>query len=175
MANPYLSDDESIQDLISRIEPQQQRDLFNSFKHLRWEAAFVGRIYVVYTPMGLDADKGHRPPRILGQIVVKGFRCDAQTGCQIVIEDCLTGKQMTVGYVPELCFDYGFFVSVPPYTKIRWDATPKDGEIRRSMTFGLMFKTRSRADYYSAGAVMAETPNRFRQLYPHEPLNLLAI
>lgn len=176
MANAYLSDDESIQDLISRIEPPQEREMFNSFKHLRWEAAFVGRIYVIYSPTGLDTERGHRAPKILGQIVVKGFKCDAQKGCQITIEDCLTGNQMVVSYVPQLCFNYGFFVSVPPYTKLRWDATPLDnGEIRRSMTFGLMFKTRSRADYYSAGAVMAETPNKFRQLYPNTQLNLLAI
>lgn len=172
MSTIYLNDADSLADLESRIEPEAQAK-YRAFKHLRVEAAFIDRVYVVYTPSGLAADRHHRPPKILGQIKVKNFYCDARQGCRATLEDCLTGEQQTVGYVPELCFNYGFFISIPPFSKLRWDARIEPGRgVQRAIIFGLLFKTQSRAEFYSAGCVMAETPNSFRRLYPDVPLNL---
>lgn len=168
----YLSDSESLADLESRIEPEA-RSRYRAFKHLRVEAAFIDRMYIVYTPTGLHADRSHRPPQILGQIRVRSFTCNAVQGCTAVIEDCETGDLQTIGYVPSLCFAYGFFISIPPFSKLRWDARIEPGRgVVRSMSFGLLFKTQSRAEFYSAGCVMAETPNAFARLYPNTPLNL---
>lgn len=168
----YLNDSESFADLESRIEPEALAR-YRSFKQLKIEAAFLGRVYVIYTPTGLNKDRTHRPPQILGQIVVKAFRCDATQGCTAVIEDCGTGALQTIGYVPQLCFGYGFFISIPPFSKLRWDARIEPGRgVLRSMSFGLLFKTQTRAEFYSAGCVMVETPNSFRRLYPNVPLTL---
>lgn len=175
MANNYMNDTESMADLVSRMQ-RQERDRFEAFRHMRVEGAFVDRVFVIYQPTGLTPDRRHRPPRILGQIRVKDFRCDARHGCCVTVEDSLTGATQHVDYIPALCFSYDFFIGLPPFSRLRWDARfDLGGSVERALTFGLLFKTRSRAEFYSKDCVMAETPNSFRRLYPDVPLSLLTL
>jgi hypothetical protein len=168
-----LSDSDSMKELESHIEPAAF-DKYQAFKHLRVEAAFIDRVFVIYEPTGLNADRTHRAPKFHGQIRVTGFRVQDEKGAVMLLEDMATGATQVVDYVPALCFNYDFFVAVPPFSRLRWEAAvEKDGSISRRLTFGILLKTRSRAAFYSAGATCAETPNSFRQLYPNVPLNLM--
>lgn len=142
------------------------REVYQSFRHLRVEAAFLNRVYVVYRPTGLTRDKQHKQPEILGQVKVIGFSCDAREGCLMTLEDLTTGAIQQVGFIPKRLFGYDVFVAVPPFSRIRWDARPDNGAIRRSMAFGILIKTRTKSDHYSMGAVMLESPKGFRALYP---------
>ena len=168
----YLGDRESLSDLESRMT-SPDREIYQGYKNLRVEGSFLDRIYVIYKPTGLTADRQHREPDILGQVRVVGFTCDARKGCEISLENMETGELQHVGFIPQRLFSYDAFVGVPPFSRLRWDGRVSDGSIRRSLAFGILFKTRTRPENYSAGATMVETPKGFRQLYPsvHLPLH----
>lgn len=165
MSAHYLGDVESLNDLVSRM-PSPDREIYQSYKHLSISSAFIGRIYVLYKPTGLTAEGSHRAPEIMGQVKVLGFACDASKGCEIEIEDLNTGAILRANFIPQRLFDYDVFVSVPPYSRLRWDGHVKEGTVKRSMSFGVLFKQRTRSDFYSANCPMCETLKRFRELYP---------
>lgn len=171
MSSMYLGDKESLEDLESRMM-SPDREIYKGYRHLRVESAFIGRIYVIYKPTGLNAEKTHKAPEVVGQIKVTGFTCEARRGCEMVIEDLGTGATCNVGFIPQRLFNYDVFVAVPPFQRLRWDGRPSEGGIRRSMAFGILLKTRTRSDFYSAGATMVESPKGFRNLYPQVTLPL---
>lgn len=171
MSAQFLGDTESLKDLESRMM-SPDREIYQSFRHMRVESAFLGRIYIIYKPTGLGEDNLHRDPDVLGQVKVTSFRCEGKYGCEIEFEDTATGEVMRVGHVPKRLFDYDVFIAVPPLARLRWDGRYYEGSVRRSLAFGILIKTRTRSDYYSAGATMAETPKGFRSLYPNFNLQL---
>jgi hypothetical protein len=169
---PYqLSEEHSLLDLVSRM-PSPDREEYEAFRTLKVDVAFVNRIFVVYKPTGLTADKQHRPPQILTQIKVLDFRAASSLGAEIDIEDMTTHQTMTLGYVPQRVFGYDLFASVAPRQRLQWEGTLVQGTVRRSLSFMLMSKVRSRADFYSAGVTCIETPGEFRRLYPNVNLTL---
>lgn len=167
-----LSDKASEADLFSRME-SPDRETFESFKNLKVEAAFIERIFVVYKPTGLLREGLHRDPEVLTQVRITGFRADAKAGAEVDIEDLKTNEVMTVGYIPRRLFGYDVFVGVAHRQRLNWDATLLHGVIRRSMSFGILLKERSRPDYYSHGATSIETPAKFRALFPDYTLTLM--
>lgn len=172
MAQNYLGDEASLADLESRIT-SPDREEYVSYKNLRVEAAFIGRLFIIYRPQGLTSDNRHKAPEILTQVKVRGFSADDKRGCEIELEDMCTGQVMTVGHIPKRLFSYSVFVASPPYQRIRWDGRPHQGTVKRSLAFGILIKQRTRSDFFSMGATMMETPSNFRALYPNVDLHLL--
>lgn len=174
MQQPYpLTEEHSLLDLVSRM-PSPDREQYEEFRSLKVDVAFANRIFVVYRPTGLNADRTHRQPEILTQIKVHEFRATSKNGAEVDVEDLTTHQVMTLGYIPKRLFNYDLFVSVAPRQRLQWDATLFKGVVRRSLSFMLMSKVRNRADYYSAGVTCFETPAKFRELFPDATLTLLA-
>jgi hypothetical protein len=170
-SHSYLGDAESLKDLESRMV-SPDREIYADFKHLRVESAFLGRIYVVYKPTGLTSSNIHRDPEILGQLKVIGFVSDGQRGSTIELENLSTGEVLSVSHIPRRIFDFDAYVASPPFQRLRWDGRVMSGTVKRSLAFGILLKTRTRSDYYSAGATMVESPKAFRELYPNVKLSL---
>lgn len=168
----FLSESHSLHDLFSRMV-SPDREECEGYKALKVEGSFVDRIFIVYKPTGLNVDGSHRNPEILTQVKVLSFQADAAVGAAVELEDLTTHEVMTVGYIPKRLFNYDAFISVPPRQRVNWDAANVDGVLRRSMSFGIMIKTRSKAEFYSYGVTSVETPTNFRALFPNANLTLL--
>jgi hypothetical protein len=163
--NNYLTEDENLAELVKLISEHDQA-LFADMTAARIEAAFSGRYLVVYKPTGLNADRTHREPEILTTIGFSDFESDSVNGADVVVHDYKAGEQMVIGHVPTRLFDYDMFLHIPPVYRCRWDARHSDGRLIRSLVFPINVWTRNRSSHYSAGATYAETPNRFKDLYP---------
>lgn len=171
MAYPYLSEEDNLADLNSRI-PGSDRETFLNYGHLRIEPAFDRRLFVVFKPAGLTATGQHRDPEILTTIKVLSLRVDSVKGASCTITDQISGARTDLTYIPHRVFGYDLFMSVPPVLRLRWDAREHDQGIDRSLAYGLLIKTKNRSDFYSAGNTYIETPNRFRGLFPNADLRL---
>lgn len=166
MGFQYMGDDESMADLASRVK-EEDKATFDSFGHTRIEAVFDNRLLVVYKPQGLDG-KIHKSPEILTTIKVRNYECSSEDGSSIEIEDLTTGERQVINHIPARVFDYDLFMSVPPALRLRWDLrVGDDGQTARSLSYAVLIKSKNRSDWYSFGVTYAETPNRFRELYPH--------
>lgn len=171
MAFHYLSDDESTADLISQV-PEEDKPAFDGFSHTRIEAVFDNRLFIIYKPQGLDG-KQHRDPQILTTIKVRSFDCSSQDGSAIEIEDLRTGQRQWISHIPARVFDYDLFMSVPPALRLRWDLrVSDDGRKARSLSYAVLIKAKNRSDYVSFGVTYAETPNRFREMFPNCDLKM---
>lgn len=167
----YLGDQESLKDLESHMT-SPDREVYESYKHLRVDAAFLGRIFIIYKPTGLTKEGQHKSPEVVGQVRVIGFSADPKNGASLSLENMETGEVLTVGHIPTRLFNFDAFVASPPFQRLRWDGRVEAGTVRRSLAFGILLKTRTRSDHYSMGATMVESPKVFRTLYPQEKLSL---
>lgn len=160
MSKIFLSDSASTAELESRMYPADL-PVYQGFKHLKYEPAFVGRVFIVYTPEGDPL-----VPKVLGAVKVTDFLCESGYGTSITIEDMETHEEQTFGHIPDRVFDYDFFIAAPTYTNIRYDAKEVNGVVERSLLFGVVIKTAHRMDFPHAGTTYAETPNVFCAAYP---------
>lgn len=167
----YLTEDANLGDLISQMSKQDQEE-YNSFGHLRVDAGYIGRIFILYRPTGIGSDNKHREPDVLGQVRIKDWSCNASRGSSIVIEDMLTGGLQIVGHVPQRLFDYDVFVAIPPYQRLRYEARNMGDNLQRSLLFSVSVKTKVRSKYYSAGVTFCESPKGFRELYPDSKIEI---
>lgn len=162
----HLSEEANIADLVAMMLPED-REIYESFGHLRVDPGFVNRIYVVYKPTGLTSDGAHREPDILGQVKIVDWYSDMDNGTRIVFEDMRSGECKTVGHTPMRLFDYDIFVSAPPYQRIRYEARKVGEGVQRSALFSVLIKTRVRSNFYSRGVTFCESPKCFKELYPN--------
>ena len=169
MAVQFLDDDDNLADLADRI-PGHDRDIYKSYKALKIEAAFDDRIFVLYKPTGLTERNEHRDPEILTTVRLIDIRLSSTDGIIRVMDDN-NGEVMEVGYVPCRVFGYDVFISLPTRLTLKWDARIVDGVVRRSLSYPVLIKTRTRGDWYSAGVTGMETPNNFRKLFPKVQVN----
>lgn len=167
----YLTEEQNVADLINQI-PQQDRAAFAAMKASRVEAAFAGRYLVLFKPHGLNRDGSHRAPEVLTTLRFSGFFCDDIDGADVEIYDTRAKEKMTVGHVPTRVFDYELFIHIPPVYRMRWDARETDHGTVRSLVFPVVIFSRNRSSFYSAGVTYAETPNRFREMFPDHKIDL---
>lgn len=167
----FLGDEESMNQLVSRMADQRDREKYVKYGHRRVESGFVGRLLIIYSPQGLHPDGRHRDPEIFTTVKVLDFTATPKQGWNAVVEDLETGDLQTIDYIPARLFNYDVFVSIPPFMRLRWDAR-KNPPHDRSLSFALLVKTKNRSDWYSKGNVYAETPNNLRALYPDLDLQL---
>lgn len=165
MATEYFDDEQNLADLVT-LMPEKEQQLFNDYGHLRIEAVFLNRVFIVYQPTGLTPGGRHKEPDILTTIKVVGFEVDPHSGSRAVIEDQQTQEQLQLTHVPRKLLAHPVYMSVPPRVTLRWDARLVNGKVWRSLSFAILIKTRNKADFFSKGNTYVETPNTFRRLYP---------
>lgn len=171
MAFRYLNEAESLADLVSRMN-EDDKPTYNDFGHTRIEAVFDNRIFVLYKPQGLDG-KIHKDPVVLTTIKVLNYVSSSEEGSSVEIEDVMTGQRQIITHIPARVFDYDLFMSLPPVLRLRWDARASDdGKLVRSMSYAVLIKSKNRSDWFSHGVTYAETPNRFREMFPGFDLQL---
>lgn len=161
----FLSEQRSLEDLFFRME-SPDREECESFKSLKSEVAFVGRVFLVYRPTGLNTNGTHRNPEILTRIKVLDFRASAKKGAEVDLEDLTTHEIMTVTYIPRRLFDYDVFVGVAHRQRLNWEGTLYQGQVTRKLSFMLIMKVRSPAENFSHSVTGIETPVKFRELFP---------
>ena len=120
MAYPYLSEEDSLADLDSRITGDD-RDVFKNYGHLRIEPAFDNRLFLIYKPTGLTREGRHRDPEILPTIKILRLDLNSREGAICTIADQSTGAKMDLGYIPRRVFHYNLFMAVPPILRLRWN------------------------------------------------------
>ena len=131
------------------------------------EGVFVDRVFIVYKPTGLLPNRQHRDPNILNTVKIVDFKADHMNGCKAIIKEANFGQEMVIGHVPRKLFDYPIYISIPPRMALRWDVKIlPNGLAERSLSFAMWIKTKNKSSFYSQGNVYAETPNKFRGLYP---------
>jgi hypothetical protein len=165
VAYQYLNEAESAAELLSHMR-EEDKQAFNDFGHTRIEAVFNNRLFVVYKPQGLDG-KEHKAPEVLTTIKVLNYEGTSEDGSSVEVEDLRTGERQIITHVPARVFDYDLFMSVPSALRLRWDVRVSEtGKMLRSLSYALLVKAKNRSDWYSFGVTYAETPNRFRELFP---------
>ena len=167
----FFSDEENMADLVSQM-PEEDRTRYGNYGHNRIEPAFVDRIFIIYQPSDLNAAKQHIDPKIVTTIRVLDFSINSIDGAMVRVRDENFNSEQIITYVPKRLFKYQVFVSVPPRLVLKWDAHEADGHLHRSLSFALLVKTRNRATFYSKGNTYAESPGKFRELYPSVTGNL---
>lgn len=167
----YYNDADNLADLTGQM-PSEERSIFDKFGHLRVESAFIGRLFIIYRPTGLNPDKTHADPEILTTVRLQDFRCNSKDGSVAHVIDVMTGQSQEITHVPARLFHYPVYVSLPPFSKLRWDARMSGGKVKRSLSYALLVKTRNRSDFYSLGNTYCETPNDFKALFPACEMNL---
>lgn len=171
MGFQYLSDTDSAADLAGRMK-EDDKPAYLDYGHIRIEAVFDSRLFVIYKPQGL-AGSAHKDPAVLTTIKVLNYHCSSAEGSTIEIEDMKTGQRQVISHIPARVFDYDLFMCVPPALRLRWDVRPGDnGHMVRSLSYAALIKSKNRSDWFSQGVTYAETPNRFRELFPSYPLQL---
>jgi hypothetical protein len=157
----YLTEEEIKADLIRQM-PERERKSFGSFGHLRVEAIFKDRVFVVYRSNGKSS-----APDILTTIRVQEVHADNE-GASTVLIDQGTGDTMRVAYQPERLFHYPIFVSLPLHMRIQFQArTTGESAWIGTLAFALLVKTKNKSDFHSAGNVYVETPNDFKTKFPN--------
>lgn len=166
----YFDELNNVANLLEQVAPDDHEDL-KSMQGVRTETGFSGRIFIVYRPTGLKANGTHRAPDVLTQVRLTHFSIDT-SGARLTVVDVFTGETMVLGYVPKRLFHYPAFISIPPFVKIRSDARDTPQGVQRSLSYGVVIRTRNRADNVSAGVVYLATPNDFRNTFPEYPLTI---
>ena len=167
----HMNDTENLADLVSQMDVEDA-DVFQEYKNLRIEACFEGRLFIIYRPSGLNPDKSHRDPEILSTLRMGAYQCDSQNGAQCRITDVMTDQTQVLTSVPTRLFNFPLFASIPPFSKLRWDARKVGDEVKRSLSYAILLKTKNRSDFYSQGNTYCETPNDFKALFPTYNLTL---
>ena len=162
----YLTDQENVANLELQMG-KEDRKLYRELKPSRIEAAFLNRLFIVFT---VDASG---VPDVQTTIKVTDFWMNAKDGGVAVLEDLETGQEMEIDHNPVRLFDFDAFMSLPPIAKIRWDARlDDDNVIRRSLVFPVMINAKSRTTRSTQDGIFVETPKKFTEKFPGHALPL---
>lgn len=165
----FLTEGESMNALIALMTPEDAGS-YQNYGHLKVEAAFDDRVFVVYQPrgerFGAKTVAEQKDPTVISMIRVIGLTTDIRSGANVRLFDEASGTEMSVGYVPKKLFGYPIFVSLPTEMTLRLGSQIRENKVHRSFQFALLIKTRNRSNFYSTGNFYMETPNNFRKLFP---------
>ena len=161
----YLTDQENLANLELQLS-KEERKRYRELKPSRIEAAFLNRLFLVFS-----VEEGE--PNIITTIKVTDFWINAKDGAVAVLEDLETGQEIEIDYAPIRLFEFDAFMSIPPISKIRWDARLDDDNIiRRNIVFPVLIAAKSRNGRMSSGGIYVETPKRFMEKFPGHTLPL---
>ena len=157
----FLEDKESRQKLVD-LMPQALRDEYLGYKFVGKEAAFPGRVFVVYTlsrgqPTNLDIVT-------LGHLIVN-------TMVGPVAHATSEGQgNYPIGIVPSKWRGRDVFLQVPQEFIFKWKGKETEQGVEFAPHYALLVKTRSRVDEQIELHSYCETLNDFRARFPGVPI-----
>lgn len=165
----FISESENLASLVSKMGVNNAQE-YKSYGHLRIEAAFDDRVFIVYQPRGPRPGRpltDQKEPTVLSTVRVTGLSTDIRNGATARLYDEASGAEMTVGYVPKKLFNYPIFIALPSDMSLKLGGQKReDNSIHHSFTFAFLLKTRNRSDFYSTSNIYVETPEKFLKLFP---------
>lgn len=164
----YITEAETLDNLKSKMRPENALE-FDSYKHLKIEAGFYDRVFIIYQPRGSRHGQDitqQKEPKVLSIVRVVGFTADLQHGAQARLFDETSGSEMSVGYVPKKLFNYPIYVSIPAELKLTLSGQKTGKTVRDSFTFAILIKCQDKADQYTTTNTYMETPAKFKVLFP---------
>lgn len=167
----YLGEEENKASLFAEMPPDERAE-WESYSHLRVEAAFQDRVFVVFQPSGRGNNNIQRAPKVLTTVRVLSFVARDETGATVKLLNEGTNETMEIGHVPKKLFGYPVFVAIPPNFNLRWDVHRYASGTQRSLSYILFVKTRNKSSFFSTKNTYMETPNTMRSLYSHLDLKL---
>lgn len=165
----FLNESETLDSLLAKMKPEDSAE-YKRYGHLRREAAFEDRVFIVYQPRGVRSNYSEitdqKEPIVLSTVRVTGLTTDIKNGAQVRLYNEATGSEMTVGYTPKKLFNYPIYISLPADMNLKLGGQRKGDTVNHSFTFVMLIKSRNRSDFYSVTNTYMETPDRFRKLFP---------
>lgn len=160
MSKPFLSKEELQSVLVDQL-PQPQRDLYESMHHVRSEACFRGRLFVIYQIV-------QRKAVVLDTLEVLDFECNHDDGASIEVLSRNTGKTFTVGYSPTQVLDYPIFMFMPLYLRVRWCADADQAGREGQLGFDVVIRTKSRYHLRERQVIYCESRTTFMEEFGSE-------
>ena len=162
----------SHQDFLASQIREQDKALFDSFSYCRMDGAFVNRVFIVYKAKGRDKFGDPVPPVILTTFKVVDFSVHPEFGSETLVQDTASLDETWVGHTPERMFGYDIFMQTPPDLHVQWAAKELGRDVRHTLIFGLILKTKTKAERCTDGETFCLTPKRFKSLYPNVMFDL---
>jgi hypothetical protein len=159
--NFFLDDKESRRQLLYMM-PQELRDEYNSYKFVAKEAAFPGRVLVVYTlengrPVNLDI------------VTLLALTVGQESG-PISYASSEGQGSYPIGMVPTKWRGRDLFVQLPLEFIFKWRGKEVDEGVNFAPCYAILIKTKSRWDEWIEGHTYCATLNDFRERFPAVPV-----
>jgi hypothetical protein len=162
--------DKDVSDFVAKMDPDE-RKLYQSYRHLRVEAAFDSRVFVAFETVNREGNK--IVPNIVGAIKVIDFECTSKEGSTILVEDLNSGEKQIIDHIPSLVFDYPVFMFTATAAMVQYGLWPTNGKEARSLSYPIMLKTQHKPSlsHPGTGTVHIETKRKLQALFPNEHID----
>jgi hypothetical protein len=153
----FLDDKESRQELVNRM-PDALRAEYQSYKFVGKEAAFPGRVLVVYTLKG-------GVPANLDIVTLRHLTVDQVSGPMAAASSEGQGVYY-IGMVPSKWRGRDLFLQLPLEFIFKWKGKESGEGVEFAPHYAILVKTRSRWDEKIEGHTYCATFNDFRERFP---------
>jgi len=153
----FLDDNRSRQELINQM-PSALRAEYQSYKFVAKEAAFPGRVLVVYTLWG-------GKPENLDIITLRHLTVDQMRGPMTFATSEGQGDY-AIGMVPTKWRGRDLFVQLPLEFIFKWKGKESHAGVEFASHYAILIKSRSRWDERMDGDTYCATLNDFRERFP---------
>lgn len=161
----YIEDRQLLDYLITRLPIEQQRE-FKSFKHLQREAAFLDRVFYVYTDQG-STSRGPNDPIIRTTVRIIDFGLQPRGGFVATLRDDNTHTEIQVSHTPVRLWEYPIYLAIPTRQTVALDVKQlADGSLAEGVSFALLAKMQTHGEGHTAGSTCIASPKKFKALFP---------
>lgn len=157
----FLDDNQSREALINRMPPGQ-RDEYLSYKFLAKEAAFPGRVLVVYTLEGGE-------PKNIDVVTLWGMTVTRTQGPQALASSEGQGEYV-IGVVPSKWRGRDLFMQIPLEFIFKWKGKESYTGVEFAPQYAILTKSRSKWSERIDGHTYCATLNDFRERFPGVPV-----
>lgn len=157
----FLDDKQSREELVNRM-PSALRAEYQSYKFVGKEAAFPGRVLVVYTiedgkPVNLDI------------VTLRHLTVDQVSGPMAAASSEGQGEYY-IGMVPTKWRGRDLFMQLPLEFIFKWKGKESQEGVNFASHYAILVKSRSRWDEKVEGHTYCATLNDFRERFPEVPV-----
>lgn len=157
----FLDDNESRQELLCRMPPALRAE-YQSYRLVTKEAAFPGRVLVVYTL------KGGQPTN-LDIVTLRHLTVD-QTNGPLTFATSEGQGDYPIGMVPSKWRGRDLFLQLPLEFIFKWKGKESGNDVNFVSHYAILIKSRSRWDERIDGDTYCATLNDFRERFPGVPV-----
>jgi hypothetical protein len=156
----FLDDRQSREALVATMA-KPLRDEYLSYKFVKKEAGFPGRVLIVYTLKGGG-------PHDIDRVALMNMGMD-QAGPVIYASSEGQGVYH-IGPVPMKWRGREVFFQVPQTFDLKWRGKSSESRVEFQPLYAVLVKTRGRVDEQVEGHTYCETLNEFRARFPGVPM-----